>query len=216
MIRPISQIAPLLARGWQTHCKNAGEAAITFDDGPDPKTTPMLLKTLDDLGLKATMFVVGQKCKGNRSLLQEIAAQGHSIACHGYSHEKHWFREPSFVQASVRQSLYILQDFGVKMELLFRPPYGAIDWRLHKRVTEIGAVPVLWSAHVRDWKPQEDSALLTRMSAAVHDRMILLMHDGHVTTPQVISQLWFLRDRIESMGLKSVALKCENAIRIVA
>lgn len=204
---PLSQIAPMLARGWQTHCHKSGEIAITFDDGPDPRTTPALLKTLDELNLRATMFVIGQKCRGNRQLLKEVAEAGHTIACHGYSHERHWFRTPSFVQASIRQSIYMMQDYGLRMELLFRPPFGAIDWKLHKRVTSLGVVPMLWSTHVSDWKPQDSKVLRQRLVSVVHDRMILLLHDGHATTDVVIRQLPYLRDTLSAKRLESIALK---------
>lgn len=203
---PLSQIAPRLALGWQTHCAVSGQAAITFDDGPDPATTPALLKALELCNLKATMFVIGQKCRGNASLLREISSAGHTIACHGYAHERHWFRNSAFVQASIRQSMYMLQEFGLKMALHFRPPYGAIDPFMHKRVSELGVNPVLWSAHVGDWKPQDPNELRQRMKAVVHDRMILLLHDGHETTHNVIAQLPYLREELIKKQLGSIAL----------
>lgn len=201
-----SQIGPMLARGWQTRCWMSGQVALTFDDGPDPQTTPKLLEALDRLSLKATMFVIGQKCRGNATLLKEISAAGHALACHGYAHEKHWFKNASFVQASIRQTMFMLQEFGIGMAPLFRPPFGAIDWNMHRRVTELKITPVLWSAHVSDWRPQEPEALRQKLVANVHDRMILLLHDGHDTTANVIEQLPYLRDALVKRGLQSVAL----------
>jgi len=202
----LSQYTPRFAIGWQTHCAHGGEAAITFDDGPDPKTTPSLLKTLEALHLRATMFVVGQKCRGNATLLREIASAGHKIACHGYAHERHWFKKSSFVESSIRQSLYLLQDYGIQMEPIFRPPFGAIDFRMHRVVTGLKCTPMLWSAHVADWKPQSPLELRQRMESAVNDRMILLLHDGHETTANVRDQLPYLRDEIERNRLRSVVL----------
>ncbi len=201
-----SQIAPLLARGWQTHCSTSGQAAITFDDGPDPKTTPLLLEALNKHGMKATMFVVGQRCKGNASILREMSEAGHSIACHGYAHERHWFRNSTFVQASVRQTMYMLQEFGIRMAPLFRPPFGAIDWKLHRNITALKVTPILWSAHVADWKPQDQSLLRQRLVRSVHDRMILLLHDGHDTTANLVEQLPYLREALDEQNLRAVAL----------
>lgn len=209
-----SQIGPMFARGWQTHCWSPGQAALTFDDGPDPQTTPKLLEALEKHSLKATMFVIGQKCKGNASLLKEISAAGHSIACHGYAHEKHWFKNASFVQASIRQTLFMLQEFGIQMAPLFRPPFGAIDLTMHKRVSELKITPVLWSAHVSDWKPQEPEVLKQKLVSSVHDRMILLLHDGHETTPNVIEQLPYLRNELVKRGLRSIALS-EKPARVL-
>ncbi|MBK6766955.1 MAG: polysaccharide deacetylase family protein [bacterium] len=111
----LSQLTPHLARGWQTRTNSAGSVALTFDDGPDPETTPLLLKMLDDAGLKATMFVVGQKCRKQGSLLREVYAAGHSIACHGYVHTRHGFRGKAFLERSIRQSSFLLDEFGVKI-----------------------------------------------------------------------------------------------------
>lgn len=202
----LGQFTPRLALGWQTLCERSGDAAITFDDGPDPQTTPALLRTLDALNLKATMFVIGQKCRGNATLLREITAAGHTLACHGYAHERHWFKKSSFVTASIRQTLFLLQDYGLQMAPLFRPPFGAIDFRMHRRVVELKCTPVLWSAHVSDWKQQSPIELRQRMAASVHDRMILLLHDGHETSPNVREQLPYLRDEIERRRLHSVTL----------
>ncbi|MCB9368282.1 MAG: polysaccharide deacetylase family protein [Calditrichaeota bacterium] len=202
----LSQIGPMLARGWQTHCWSPGHVALTFDDGPDPQTTPKLLETLDKLSLKATMFVIGQKCRGNAALLKEMSAAGHAIACHGYAHEKHWFKSSSFVQASIRQTMFMLQEFGIKMAPMFRPPFGAIDLTMHRRVSELKITPVLWSAHISDWKPQTADAVRQKLVSSVHDRMILLLHDGHETTTNVIEQLPYLRDELVKRNLSSVAL----------
>lgn len=203
---PILQLAPRLARGWQTHCDKPGDVAITFDDGPDPKTTSQLLRALELFDLKATFFVIGQKCKGNATLLREISAAGHTIACHGYSHERHWFRNSAFVQGSIRQTMYILQDYGIKMAPLFRPPFGAIDWKLHRHIVELNVKPVLWSAHVTDWKQQDVSVLRQKLNSVIHDRMILLLHDGHETTDSVIQVLPHLRDELLKRKLRAITL----------
>lgn len=194
----LSQITPHFARGWQTRTDSANSVAITFDDGPDAATTPQLLKMLDDTGLKATMFVIGQKCRKQGSLLREITAAGHALACHGYVHARHGFRGKAYLETSLRQSTYMLDEFGVTVSRAFRPPYGFIDFGMPERTRNAGFTPVLWSAHINDWKPQSEAELLRACERVVHERMILLLHDGHVSTSRLKPTLEYLASVIRA------------------
>ncbi len=156
--------------------------AVTFDDGPDPSTTPKLLKVLDQLEIKATMFVIGQKCRGNKELLKEVAAAGHTLACHGYSHERHWFRDASFVLGSHSSDYaHLLDEFrNAYVCRYFVRPLASIDFSLHKRVTSSWLLFLFCGRHI--WvigRPQSDAASPAKTVSVVHDRMILLLHDGH-------------------------------------
>lgn len=193
----LARLAPHFARGWQIHTESPKAIAITFDDGPDPVTTPWLLTVLDQLQLRATMFVVGRKCRGQATLLREIATAGHAIACHGYVHTRHGFRTQDFLDTSLQQSRYLLDEFGIKMSPAFRPPYGFIDFSLHNKTRRAGFAPILWSAHIGDWKPQSEHSLRAKTETAVHERMIFLLHDGHESTRNLRPSLEFLRDEIQ-------------------
>jgi len=59
--------------------KNARGVALTFDDGPDPATTPKLLDMLDAAGAKATFFVIGRKADEHPEIVRDIVARGHAL-----------------------------------------------------------------------------------------------------------------------------------------
>ena len=61
---------------------------LTFDDGPDPDTTPRVLDGLDDAGAKAIFFVIGERAKKHPALLRRIVESGHEIGNHSYSHKR--------------------------------------------------------------------------------------------------------------------------------
>src|SRR3954471_21099331 len=67
----------------------AGGAALTFDDGPDPDSTPLVLDALDAAGARATFFLVGEQLLGHHELSAELTRRGHAVALHGFHHEEH-------------------------------------------------------------------------------------------------------------------------------
>src|SRR5438067_13020406 len=72
--------------------------ALTFDDGPDPASTPLFLDELDRLGLRATFFMLGVNADVHRSVAAEVAAAGHEVAAHRYHHRSQLFSRPRRVR----------------------------------------------------------------------------------------------------------------------
>ncbi|MCL4304517.1 polysaccharide deacetylase family protein [bacterium] len=202
----LNRIAPFFAWGWKIRTERPGTIAITFDDGPDPRTTPFLLRVLDDLQLKCTMFVIGQKCIKQAALLREISSAGHHIACHGFVHTRHSFRTAKFLLNSINQTQITLAEAGVSMAKAFRAPYGSIDLSTHLKVTKAGLQPVLWSVHIADWKASDSNILLSRTRRVLHDQMILLLHDGHPASTALGPTLHFLKSEIEKRRWLAVPL----------
>src|SRR4051812_42930991 len=66
-----------------------GAASLTFDDGPDPDSTPAVLDALDAAGVKATFFVVGEQLMRHHGLAREALQRGHELALHGFEHAEH-------------------------------------------------------------------------------------------------------------------------------
>lgn len=170
--------------------------ALTFDDGPHPQTTPLLLRALDDLNIKTTMFLVGKRCEANESVLREIEAAGHVIANHGYSHSRHALRGRKFQATSIQRTEEIVLQSGVQMQKLFRPPFGSFDFMTGSVLKELGYQGVIWSVLAWDWTQQTPEYLWTRVQKKLHDGAIIVLHDGHETTSTVISMLPYLADAV--------------------
>src|SRR5262249_33288316 len=69
--------------------------ALTFDDGPDPESTPRFLDALDDLGVHATFFVLGESVVRHPGLARETVRRGHELAVHGWRHDRPWLPFPA-------------------------------------------------------------------------------------------------------------------------
>ena len=145
---------------------------LTFDDGPDPLSTPSILGTLQEFGIEATFFVTGENAERHENLMEELRNQNHEVANHGYKHLDGW-----------RISL---QDFMMNVEegrrvtgsSYFRPPYGRMTWRQYRWAKKWNQV-VLWTIMPGDFlvhlSPDRIIAR-TRKNASTGD--VIVLHDN--------------------------------------
>jgi peptidoglycan/xylan/chitin deacetylase (PgdA/CDA1 family) len=102
---------------------NANGVALTFDDGPDPHTTPLVLDRLDQLSLAATFFCLGEQVVSHPELVSEIRDRGHQVETHGFRHEHHFVRSPRWVRADLNSAMDAMEQVGIHPRW-FRPPFG--------------------------------------------------------------------------------------------
>lgn len=99
---------------------NRKELCLTFDDGPDAETTPLVLGILDDYGVKAVFFCIGQQALKYPLLVDLIHSKGHVIGNHGFSHLNGWKTPVSEYTDD------IIKAAGSTSSHLLRPPFGAL------------------------------------------------------------------------------------------
>ena len=128
-----------------------GHVALTFDDGPDPTSTPRVLAELDRLGIRATFFVLGSLARMSPGLTGEVAAAGHEVAVHGQTHVTHLARSPRRVVDEVRRACDTVAELTGSRPAWLRPPYGVLTSGTFLAARRCGLRPVLWSAWGRDW-----------------------------------------------------------------
>ncbi len=170
--------------------RNPGEVALTYDDGPNPRCTPQLLETLARHNVRATFFVIGQYAAREPALLREMAAAGHTIANHTWTH-------PNMAEISVRQnreelertSGEIEQILGAKVRL-FRPPFGGRRPATLRIARELGLTPTTWNIIGNDWNapaPEAITQRVKRLTLKLEKRgyaINLCLHDGSHREPQ--------------------------------
>ncbi|GAC1317336.1 MAG: polysaccharide deacetylase family protein [Acidimicrobiales bacterium] len=158
------------------------DVALTFDDGPDPATTPYLLDRLDALRLKATFFCLGERVVAHPGLVGEILARGHQVASHGFRHEHHFARTPRWVRRDLDAAIGALEAAGVEPRW-FRPPYGQTTGptMLEAKRHHVGLV--LWSAWGREWDEPDAAHVARRVIPELRAGAIVLLHDADVDSP---------------------------------
>jgi peptidoglycan/xylan/chitin deacetylase (PgdA/CDA1 family) len=184
--------------------------ALTFDDGPDPVTTPAVLDRLDELGIRATFFVLGARAARHPDIVAEIRARGHEIGCHGHRHAHHLLRSPAWVRADLGHAVEVLRDLGVPARW-FRPPYGQLSTGTVAAARRTGVDTVLWSAWGREWVAADAAEVGDRVTAGLAPGAIVLLHDSDVcsepgTVDRVVAALGPVADALSARALEACTL----------
>ena len=148
--------------------------ALTFDDGPNPDYTGMLLDGLKERGAHATFFVTGEHAKLHPHVIKRMQEEGHLIGNHTYSHIQLTSKNrEKFKQELIDTNAVIWEITGEEVEYV-RPPYGSWDKSFEK---ELNMFPVLWTVDPLDWCSSNVSCITERVVSKVKENDIILMHD---------------------------------------
>jgi peptidoglycan/xylan/chitin deacetylase (PgdA/CDA1 family) len=166
--------------------------ALTFDDGPDDLTAKYL-DVLDDLGVPATFFLIGENAASRPAVVREYLRRGHQIASHGYDHTR--FTKLGR-RALVEQCARTEQALGgqVSGRPWVRPPYGAMDPSSIVTLVAKGYTLALWSIDSCDYADRDVEVLIERCSPPnVGGGDVLLFHEGQQWTlnalPRIVTAL---------------------------
>jgi peptidoglycan-N-acetylglucosamine deacetylase len=186
--------------------------ALTFDDGPNPATTPALLDVLERYDAHATFFLIGRYVRACPDLAAEIARRGHFLGNHTETHPNLlWRSSAQIFEELARCALSILQATGQRPRVM-RPPYGYRGPQLHAAARRAGLdPPIMWSKTGRDWTGQSLGRLIRRL-ATVGAGDILLLHDGYhgalgADRSQTVEALQYWLPRWKSQGLNFVSIE---------
>ncbi len=153
--------------------------ALTFDDGPDPASTPAILEELDRLGWQATFFVLGAMARRSPSLVAEMTAAGHEIAVHGDEHKNMLRRTPRSARDDIRRATDTVAELAGTEPTWFRPPFGVLSLGALRGARRAGLQTVLWTTWGRDWRAEATPATVV---ADVLRRYVaggtVLLHDS--------------------------------------
>ncbi len=153
--------------------------AMTFDDGPDSRYTEMLLNGLEDRGVKASFFLVGESIEGNEALVKRMAEDGHLVGVHCLHHRDLTREELSEANRQLEETRELIRSVTGRSPEYIRPPYGKWNEALRDHVT---MVPVFWSVDSLDWKLQNSDKILRRVVSDTKNGDIILMHDEFQTS----------------------------------
>jgi peptidoglycan-N-acetylglucosamine deacetylase len=192
--------------------KGARGVVLTFDDGPDPETTPRVLDVLDAEKAKATFFVIAKKAEAHPELVREIQRRGHSIGLHSYAHDRLFaLRSQRRVALDLARGVAVLKAITGEPPELFRPPIGHTNPTIARVADAMDLTVVGWSLSVRDGLASAlPSKVVARVRRHVRDGTIVLMHDaaergGRV--PAGVNALGEILDVVKAARLDVVPLE---------
>lgn len=153
--------------------------AITFDDGPHPEGTPAVLGILEQAGIKATFFLVGEQVVRRPELAAEIAARGHVIAIHGYRHRPQPTMTATQVEQDIARAADAIEKATRTTPTWHRPPYGLYSPAGLQAVRARGLQPILWSRWGKDWRRlATPERIADRATANLTPGDVILLHDA--------------------------------------
>ena len=178
--------------------------AISFDDGPDGKNTPLILQILREHHAEAAFFLIGSKIHGNEVLVLDTVSQGHLVGNHSFSHH-FWFDLFPFekMAADLGAADGAISAVTGKRPKLFRPPYGVTNPTVKKVITAGNYIPVGWSVRSYDTVIKDEKKLLNKLTARISAGAIFLFHDTSDTTVAILPS--FL-NHVKSRGYAIVRL----------
>ncbi|PFG44199.1 endo-1,4-beta-xylanase [Isoptericola jiangsuensis] len=157
-------------------------AALTFDDGPNPGTTPALLDFLAENDLQATFCVIGQNVQaaGGAEILRRIVADGHTLCNHSTGYADMGSMTPEQARADMLANLEIIRDALGDPNApvpFWRAPNGS--WGATPQVAvALGMQPLAVTNTISDWTTQDEATLTDNLRAAMTDGELVLVHDG--------------------------------------
>lgn len=175
-------MTPAFASAELSGLSSRRHVALTFDDGPDVTSTPSFLRLLDELGVTATFFVLGQHV-GDAALLREMVAAGHGIGVHGWDHRPAALHRPAVLRDGLRRTRDLIERETGTAVTWYRPPYGLVTASGWKAADRAGLRTVLWTAWGRDWERRATpTSVARRVSAQLQPGGTVLLHDSDRTS----------------------------------
>ncbi|MCL5878366.1 MAG: polysaccharide deacetylase family protein [Deltaproteobacteria bacterium] len=180
--------------------------ALTFDDGPSMETTPHLLALLKKYNVPATHFVIGAKAAANPGLIEDMLAQGHTLANHTMNHDVFiMLKSSKRLGQEIEQCQNVLADHGVR-PLIFRPPVGIVNPRLWRQLLVRGMHCVIFSVRGGDMGNRRVTGIARRVLMKVKDGDIVILHDRALKTKEMVEP-WLKEMEKVIIGIQAKGLR---------
>jgi peptidoglycan-N-acetylglucosamine deacetylase len=163
--------------------------ALTIDDGPDPVYTPQVLQVLERYGVTATFSMIGEHVSSYPHLAQSVAAAGHRIANHTWTHADLPTLKASAVHDELAQATDAITSATGVQPGLFRAPYGAWSPAVIAECERQKMIPLDWSVDPRDWARPGVASIVSNIMKNTRAGSIILEHDGGGDRSQTVAAL---------------------------
>lgn len=157
---------------------DSGVLSLTFDDGPDPEVTPLVLDVLEKLDGRGTFFLRGDHAARHPDVVREIRDRGHVIGNHTMNHPRLLLARRKTVEQELDDANSIIADITGVEPLWFRPPYGLFDMTAAKAARKRDMTMVLWTVNSGDYHQSRSvDDLLETVRPFIRGGAIQVFHD---------------------------------------
>jgi len=165
---------------------------LTFDDGPNPQTTPYILDVLKKYNAKASFFFVGNQIEKNEQLVIQAHKEGHAVLNHSWSHPRLSKLQPELVKQEIKKTENYINSLTGKRSLLIRPPFGDITAKTVQILKNLKYKFIIWSLDSFDWCNITKDEIVKNVVQNIRPGEIILMHSKIETKkalPRIIKKL---------------------------
>ncbi|MGE5544921.1 MAG: polysaccharide deacetylase family protein, partial [Bacillota bacterium] len=153
--------------------------AITFDDGPDPETTPKILDVLEQYRVPAVFFVTGENAARYPDLIREIREKGHQIGGHSMRHRYAWFMFPFETWREWEECITTIEKLTGEPVQWVRPPWGTFNLATWLWIKIRKKQAVLWNVEGHDWHVRRSpEQIASRVLRKAKEGSIIVLHDA--------------------------------------
>ncbi len=194
---------------------NRRELALTFEDGPNPATTPWLLDVLDAHSVKATFFVIGRHARACKALMREISTRGHQLGNHTEGHDDLLWLSPRKIVDRLNRCQQIIAESSGRPADCLRPPFGRRGPHLQLAAQRAGCRRVvMWSFAAERFGRNSHLEIVHRLRK-VRGGDVVLFRDGepdrlHSDRRQIVAALDYWLPRWKDQGFRFVTLEGQN------
>jgi hypothetical protein len=180
----IPSIFPLIAPNVTWKVKTNDKVLyLTFDDGPHPSITPLVLNILDEFNAKATFFCVGENVTKYPDIFNQILSKGHAVGNHTYNHIKGWQTSDTAYMDNIKKAGDVIPSN------LFRPPYGRIKPSQIKLLKNNYRI-IMWSILTRDYdKNLNPHKTLLKLNKLIKAGDVIVYHDSEKAEQNMLIML---------------------------
>jgi len=180
--------------------------ALSFDDGPDSRFTPEVLKILESYGVKATFFVVGSQAEKKPGLALEIDRQGHELANHTWTHPQMKELDPGQLLSEVASTNLLINRLTGKQNNYFRPPRGELTPGDQADLQRLGFTIVMWAVCLENSQAVTPGQMSARVLKNIAPGEIILLHDGLLDRTKTVQALPLLLEGLKDKGYRAVTV----------
>ena len=177
------------------------KVAITFDDGPNPDYTELLLDGLKERGVSATFFLLGKEVERYPQIVKEIYQAGHLIGTHSYEHVNLSNLNDGAAIEQVDKTNAAIHEITGEYPEYIRPPFGC--WKCNLDY-ETKMIEVLWDVDPLDWKTSNSDVIAKRVIDKVEEDDIILLHDASESS---VKAAFKIIDELEREGYTFVTVE---------
>lgn len=183
------------------------QVALTFDDGPDPRSTPALLRVLREHEIEAAFFAIGRKVEAEPKLANDILRGGHLLENHSYQHSNvtNFYPAAKLTAELIRVQQVIEKHTGTTPHF-FRPPIGLSNPNTFRVAEALELKVIGWDIRGLDTRITAPDKVVRRIERGLRPGAIILLHDGNIPVERLVATVKLLLARLREHGYEVVRL----------